>query len=194
MSLEMQVFVPGVDDSLIPKWVSRLNSLDMKCEIHPEFSFSSQSGFLPFKVELTKSCHDQLLGNEYLTGFEFFLGDFDLAKELEAITPKPSILDRLKGKKFEPVFLVSPEIDPRLAPCKKVISCVWGSAATLEFRMATLSAAILAELTDGVFSYPADNLWYTESGEVEKALKEAEAYEASIKPRHLKLHKFEQWL
>jgi len=189
----MQVFVPTVNDSLIPKWVERLNSLEMRCEIHPGFSFVSHSGFLPFKVELEKSTHEQLLGNEYLTGFELFLGDFDLSKEVEAITPKLSFFDRLKGQKAKPTYFASPEIDARLASCKKVINCVWGAADTFELRMATLSAAILAEITNGIFSYPADNFWYTGSDEVEKALKEAEAYEASVRPKQLKLHKFEKW-
>ncbi|WP_374334536.1 hypothetical protein [Leeia sp.] len=193
MSLEMQVFVPTVDDLLIQKWVERLNSLEMTCEIHPEFSFATHTGFLPFKVVLKKPKHEKMLGNEYLTGFEFYLSDFDLKKEVDAITPRLSILDRLKGKKAEPVYFASREIDARLISCKKVISCVWGSADTLELRMATLSAAILAELTDGVFAYPADNCWYTERGEVERVLKEAETYEASIKPSQLRLHKFEKW-
>jgi hypothetical protein len=48
MSLEIQTFVPAVDDALIPRWISRMAELGMQCEIYPEFSFADQSGFLPF--------------------------------------------------------------------------------------------------------------------------------------------------
>ena len=61
-----------------------------------------------------------------------------------------------------------------------------------DFSFSTHSA-ILAELTGGVLHYPAEDFWYTESDEVEKALKDAEAYEASVRPDQLKLHKFERW-
>jgi hypothetical protein len=190
----MRVFVPAADDSLIPRWLNRLNSLGMKCEIHPDFSFASHSGFLPFKVELQRSSHAQLVGNEYLTGFEFNMTDFDLNKELESITPKRSFVDRLIGRKTDPQYFASREIDARLARCTKEISCTWGSADSLELRMATLSAAILAEQANGVFSYPAEDVWCSETGEVENAMKEAEAYETSINPKQLRLHKFEGWL
>ena len=65
---------------------------------------------------------------------------------------------------------------------------------TLELRMATLSALILADIAKGVCFYPADNIWYTNSGAIEMALKEIEDYEASLNPNELVLHKFEGWL
>ena len=194
MSLEMQTFVPAIDDSCVPRWVARLNTLGMRCEIHPDFSFGTHTGFLPFKIALEKSAHVQLAGTEYLTGFEFYMSDFDLAKELNSMRPKQTVVEKLMRKRQEPVVFASPEIDQQLASCKKVLSFVWGSADTFELRMATLSSTILAELTCGVCSYPADNLWYTSSSEVERALAEAEAYEASLRPKQFKLHKFEKWL
>ncbi|WKJ90769.1 hypothetical protein QZJ86_01130 [Methylomonas montana] len=104
MSLEMQVFAPSADDSLIPRWVERLNGLGMRCEIHPTFSFQTHTGFLPFKVEIEKPHHKELLGRSFLTGFEFYMREFDLAQELDAVRPKPTFFDRLKGKKAEPLF------------------------------------------------------------------------------------------
>jgi hypothetical protein len=100
----------------------------------------------------------------------------------------------LLGRKPPERYLVDAEIDARLAPCKKVLSFEWGSADSLELRMAIVSSAVLAELTNGVCSYPADNTWYPSGGTVESALKEAEAYEESLRPKQLELHKFEGWL
>ena len=194
VSAELEVFVPNADDSLIPAWTTRLNGLGMRCEIHPKFSFRTHRGFLPFKVEIERPKHPSLVGKAFLTGFEFDMHEFSLAKELEELMPEPTVLDRLKGKKAATPTFVSREVDSRLANCRAVIRCTWGTADSLELRMATISAAILAELTGGISSYTADDYWYTESGGVEKALSEAEAYEGSIPVGHWKLHEFEKWL
>src|SRR5438128_6997005 len=42
VSLEMQAFVPDVDDAIIPRWIARLNGLGMRCEVDPAFSFKDQ--------------------------------------------------------------------------------------------------------------------------------------------------------
>jgi hypothetical protein len=60
--------------------------------------------------------------------------------------------------------------------------------------MATVSSAVLAEITGGVSSYPADGLWYDCSNAAVQALSEARAYEKSVKPKDLKTHRFEKWL
>ena len=190
----MQVFVPGVDDAIIPRWIARMNGLGMRCEIHPGFSFKDHSGFLPFRVSLERSAHEQLVSGDYLVGFELYVREFNLAREVAALTPKRTLLEKLSRRRREPVYLASPEIDQKLARCTKELSFVWGSADTLELRLATLSAAILSEITDGVCFYPADNIWYSNEGIVENALKEAESYESSLKPTQLKLHRFERWL
>ena len=194
MSLEMRIYAPSFDDSLTSSWIARLNSLDMQCEIHPDFSFNTQIGFLPFKVSLTRSEHQQLIGVPFFTGFEFYISDFDLGQEIKAIKPKQTFIARLLKVRSEPVFFVSPNIDEKLASCRKVISCVWYSDDILELRIASLSALILAKLADGICSYPADNIWYTKDDSLEFALKEIEEFETSLQPEQLKVHKFEKWL
>ena len=189
----MQVFTPSIDDSLVTKWIERLNSLKMKCEIHPDFSFITHSGFLPFKIKLLKTDNQLLIVKEYLTGFELFINEFDLNKEIEISNPRHSFIDRLMGKKSSQTYFASPAIDARLKTCNKLLHCEWSTNDSFELRMATLSAAVLAEITDGICFYPAQNFWYLEENEVEKALIEVEAYEASIKPNQFKLHKFEKW-
>lgn len=193
MSLEMCTYAAAVDDDLIPRWVGRMNELGMHCEIHPEFSFHD-TGFLPFKVTLERSKHDQLVGTPYLTGFEFDMSDFNLEEEIAALTPKAGLMDKLLGRK-EPVhYFANPEIDARLAACTKLLSFVYGTADSLQFRMAVVSSAVLAELTGGVCCYPADDDWYPTVGLVERAVKEANEYEESLHPRDLQVQKFEGWL
>ena len=194
MSLELHTFAPDVSDSIIPRWLTRMNGLGMYCEIHPEFSFATHSGFLPFKLRLEDSAHQQLNGVDWLTGFELYVEEFSLEKEIESLSPKPGLLQKLLGKRPAQIDFASPEIDQKLKLCKKRLRFTWGSADTFELRMASVSAATIAEITSGVCTYPADNIWYDTESVVENAIKEAKEYENSLKPKEIKLHKFEEWL
>lgn len=83
MSLEMHTYVPFVDHSLLPQWMARMQELGMNCAIHPEFSFESHTGFLPFKLQIQDSGHSELNGVDFLTGFEYYIDDFRLESEFE---------------------------------------------------------------------------------------------------------------
>ena len=52
MSLDINVFAEKLSDELIPKIVKRLNEFEMEVEIHPDFSFETQEGFLTFRFSL----------------------------------------------------------------------------------------------------------------------------------------------
>ena len=138
MSMQICTFVPEVDDAVIPAWLERLEKAGMPCEIHPDFSFADQRGFLPFKLRLTSPAHEEWADESYLTGFEFYMEDFDLAAEIDKRTEKPSGLKRFFGAKPIPVNFVSAEIDARLAGCTKVLIFVWGSADTFEMRLSRM--------------------------------------------------------
>ncbi len=194
MSLEMHLFVERIDDSIIPRWIERMNSFDMNCEIHPGFSFSEHSGFLPFKIKLNRPDHPKLLDKYYITGFEFYLHDFDLEIELQKLKSEQGLFRRLFGQKKGEVYFAGPEIDAKLKSCKKMMRFVWGVADTFEFRMANLSSAILADLTSGVSRYAEDDVWYENSTIVHNAVKDVADYESSVKPEAFSLHEFERWL
>lgn len=193
MSLDINVFLKDPDDSLIPAWIEELNKLDMECEIHPEFSFKDHSGYLPFKIKITSNSHDELMNQEYLTGFEFYMDDFNLEKNIEK--PKePSFIGKLIGKKAQINYFASPEIDEKLKSYNKVIILSWGSSDTFELRMAMLASATLAMISGGISCYPADDVWHSPETAVEESINEVAEYEKSLKPREFKLHKFEGWL
>ncbi len=193
MSLEMNTFVKSIDDSIVPQWLSAFEVLGMKCEIHPEFSFADQTGFLPFKLSLSSPAHKEWEGKSFLTGFEFDISDFDLNMELEKLNPKPSALKKWFGKPEPYKRFANSSIDSKLANCRKIIHFVWGSADTFELRMASVSSAILAELTDGICAYPADDEWYENVDLAEKMAAEAHDFESSLKPGELRVHEFDAW-
>jgi hypothetical protein len=192
MSLEMNTYVPIINNLLIPQWISEIQKLGMDCEMHPNISLISHNGFLPFKIRIRDSIHKELNGVDFLTGFEFYSEDFNLQVELDKRTPKSGGLGRfLRGKsRQEPYATV--ELDKKLECCRKLLTFSWGAADLFELRMVNISSAVLAEITGGVVSYPADNIWYNRS--VVESLAEAREYENSCKPRDIKVHRFERWL
>ncbi len=193
MSLDLNVYVKQIDDSIIPKWIDRMNQLDMECEIHPDFSFNDHSGFLPFKIRLKNPKNEELKDKEFISGFEFYKDEFDLQKELESLQPKKSFFQKLMNKSNVKVEFANSEIDSKLTDCKLVLTFNWGSHNSLELRMSSLSSAIISELTNGICCYPADDIWYDNETIVEDAHKELLEYESSLKPTEWRMHEFEGW-
>ena len=194
MSLDITVYTRQLSDDLIPKIQKRLNDFEMTCEIHPKFSFNDQTGFLPFKFQLTNPPFEKLRDKKLMSGFELYIEDFDFEEEKKKVQPKPSFMDKVTGKKLPGKPLVDNEIDKRLRECKKVISFVWHAADSFEVRFASLASSILTELTNGVCSYPADNIWYDNEGFVEKTWSEIREYETThLKEKDLVFHEFEKW-
>ena len=193
MSLDINVYTKMLSDDLIPKIVKRLNDYEMVVEVHPDFSFDGQTGFLPFKFRLTNP-HLHILKNKVLiSGFELYIADFDLTKAKEELKPKLGFFDKLLGKKQEEIPFASPDIEVRLKECNRVISFVWHSGDSFELRLASLTSAILTELTDGVCTYPADDIWYDNKNIVDEAFKEVKTHEQTLKERDIKFHEFENW-
>lgn len=88
MSLDYNVYVHQIDDAIIPKWIERMNRMGMECEIYPKFSFENHSGFLPFKIKVESLSNPDLVNKEFITGFEFYLSEFNLDSDIEQLKPK----------------------------------------------------------------------------------------------------------
>jgi hypothetical protein len=193
MSLDINVYCKELSDDLIPKIIQRLNDYEMSVDIHPEFSFTTQTGFLSFKFRLTNSPLEALRNNQLISGFELYTNDFELQKEQENLKSKPRFIDKILGKKQPDVFYASPEIDNRLQECQKIITFNWGFADSFELRFASLFSAILTELTNGVCSYPADNIWYNNNKIVDYAYSEVKQHEELLTEKTVRFHEFEGW-
>ena len=195
MSLDLNVYCKNLSADLVPKIVKRLNDFDMVVEVHPHFKLDQEhdTGFVPFKFRLKNPYFDKLRDIDLKSGFEIYIDDFDLQKAKDELKPKLSFFDRLLGKKPPEIEFAKPEIESRLKPCKKVVNFVWHSGDTFELRFASMTSAILAELTNGICCYPADDIWYDNANIVEDAFKEATDYERSIKEKDFDFHEFDEW-
>ena len=74
-----------------------------------------------------------------------------------------------------------------------LVAFVWHSGDSFELRFASLTSAILTELTDGVCTYPADNIWYDNENIADEAFKEIKAYEQTLKEKDIEFQVFEKW-
>jgi hypothetical protein len=193
MSLNINVYTENLSDELIPKIVKRLNEFEMEVEVHPEFSFETQEGFLPIKFRL-KNPHLEILKNKKLiSGFEIYIDNYDFNAEKESLKPKLTFLEKIFRKKQNEIEIEKPEIEKRLEKCKKSVNFIWHTGDSFELRFASLTSSILTELTNGVCTYPADDIWYENKNIVEEAYKEIKEYELTIKERDLLFHEFEGW-
>ena len=165
----------------------------MTVEIHPDFSFSDQTGFLPFKFKFNNPFFKILEGKELMSGFELYKDDFSLTAKKEELNPKKGFFGKLLSKKTPEETFAPPEFEKRLEKCTNEISFVWHVGDTFELRFAMLTSAILTKITDGVCCYPADDIWYNNDKIVENAFQEVTEYENSLKENDLKYHLFNNW-
>src|SRR5258708_3177793 len=176
MSVDIHVYSEQFSDELIPLIVKRLNAHDMVVEVHPDFSFTDQTGFLPFKFQLTNSPIGILKNLTLLSGFELYMDDFNLKTEKENLNAEPSFFNKLLRKKKEEIPFAPTEIEHRLKNCKKVANFNWHASDTFEIRFALLTSAILTELTNGVCYDPQEDIWYENRNIVENAYKKVKKH------------------
>jgi hypothetical protein len=191
--LETETYLPRADDCLTAEWLKRMAELGMECEIHPEFSFETQTGFLPFKLRLNRSRRNFLHNKDFLTGFEFYRDSFDHRKTIVKKATEGGLRPKLFKWRTPPQYLVNAAIDTILRKCRFVLTFRWGSADTFELRLVSVSSLVLAEITGGISYYPADDIWYDSQTAVLDGLTEVEKYEASLSEPDFKVHPFEGW-
>ena len=194
MSLAINVYCKKVSKEMIPIIMKRLNDYDMIASVHPDFTFDEEadSGFLPFKFKLRNPHHKVLNGKELKSGFELYISQFDLAIEKENLKPTLNFFEKLIGKKQHDVPYATPEIEARLKDCKIMVSFVWHASDTFASRFASLTSAILSELTNGVCTYE-DETWYDNKNIVENAFQEIREFEMSIDEKDLDYNEFDVW-
>jgi hypothetical protein len=192
MALETETYLPHANDALITPWLSGLREIGMQCELHPEFSFSTQNGFLPIKLRLLKPTRPEFDKHDFLSGFEFYSEDFLLKDSFEYAVKKGTFRGLFRGFTSSRTY-VSSTVDPILSKCRKRLKFYWGSADVFELRLSALSSLLLSRLADGISHYPADGIWYESSTSLTDELKQIEEYEAQIDKEDLKFHRFDGW-
>jgi hypothetical protein len=73
---------PAIDDRVIPFWLGELARRHFRCELHPEFSFEQQAGYLSLKVRMVGGQLPNLDGKDYMIGFELDVKPYDHETEM----------------------------------------------------------------------------------------------------------------
>lgn len=192
MSFDMNVYVEDLSDSIIPEILKRLNDFDMNVEIHPDFSFQTQTGFLPFKFSFNNPPFSILKNKTLISGFEMYIDNYNLDEEKKSIQPKKNLLNKIFQKKTT-IRIAKPKIEKKLEKCTKIITFLWATHDTFELRFALLVSAIISELTNGLRYYPAEDYWYEDEDIVGTTLNDIKDYENSVSGKNLTFHEFDNW-
>jgi hypothetical protein len=195
MALEVEMYLPKADDSLVKPWLDRLHQLGMSCELHPDFSFSDQRGYLPIKLRNLKPTRKEFEDQDFLSGFEFYLENFDFNMLPLQQTATPKGLGRLFGKKSVALeYRIGRDVDEILKACKWQLLFRFSPADIFELRLADLSSIILAELTGGLRYLPSESKWMKNQNFANTALESIEEFERSLEGGNYKSHPFEGWI
>lgn len=173
MGYDINVYLKDVNDGIITDWKEKLKGFGLDCEIHPDFSFNIQTGFLPFKYTLKPGKIQGYNGEDLISGFEMYIDDYSAQKdELE---------------------YCDEETGEILKRANKSIYIRIGTQDSMEFRFGMLSSAILAELLDGVVFNPQEGCYLSKKNmysDIQKMIDQDDEY---LNENGWKIHAFEEW-
>lgn len=183
MSYDLSVNLKGLNDSIIPEWLSEIRKLNMNVEVHPDFSFKNHSGFLPFKVVIY-DCPNRSLNNiELITGFELVISP------LEKSGKNGSFFSKLFSKQ-KPISA----IEKKLRDADTEISFYISAQESFEFRMGWYSAATLAFLCNGVLTDLQEGIQLEGKQLITHATEVVLADEKMIEKDDWRVNEFKEWL
>lgn len=179
MSYDLIVHVNELNDSIVPEWLEELRRFNMSVEIHPAFTFESQSGFLPFKIIVFDCPNPKLNEMELMSGFELSVND--LYPEVKrSIWSKWFSKDRgthsgTHNYTKELVFRISIQD-------------------SFEYRLAWYSAAAIVKMCNGILIDPQENIQLAGNQAIRHAYEQVINDEKSIQEDEWRIHKFNGWI
>ncbi|GLX68016.1 hypothetical protein [Paenibacillus glycanilyticus] len=168
MSYVLSVYVPDARTISIIQCIEDMKKLNTEVEIHPDFSFENQSGFLPFKLIVTDCPNESLNQRMLLSGFEMSI-------------------ETIKNTWIEKLFRTKKRYKQQL-----IISI--SSQDPFEMRLAWYWAAVITKRYQGLLIDEQEGDTYQGQEGIEIALQTVKEYEQSLSEENWKCHEFEEWL
>lgn len=184
-SFDLILYIPTPKKDIKDILLKSLNTYGLICEIHPEFDFNNQSGFLPFKLRIDSS-NEHLESNIYtdkemLSGFELNISEFNSKEYFE-----PWSQDDLKS--MESTF--KREMDK----CKyELLFSVKPSQNITEYRLAWYTASILLREYGGVLSDIKTGKNYYDQNAIDHAKSVSNELENKVSTEDMKIYPFDGW-
>ncbi|BBH20463.1 hypothetical protein Back11_18080 [Paenibacillus baekrokdamisoli] len=183
MSYDLTVYLKALDDSKIQQWINEIKKFDMDVEIHPDFSFSNHSGFLPFKFTVIDCPNKRLNNIELMSGFELWINDYKPTKNIKSFWKVLFQKERRLNS-----------IERKLKESSKEITFTASTQDSFEFRLAWYSAAALANIFDGVLSDPQEGIEIDGDQSINYAFEQVIKDEKAISENEWRIHEFKEWL
>jgi len=183
MGYDLTVYIKDVNDSKIHEWINEIKRFNMEIEIHPDFSFSNHSGFLPFKF-IVFDCPNSNFNNiELMSGFELWINDY------KPLLEKKSIWNRF-SRKDEKLS----EIEKKMKESNKEIKFMASTQDSFEYRLAWYSAASLTKICDGILFDPQEGIELVGDQAIKHAYEQVIRDETSLTDNDWRTHEFKEWL
>ena len=201
MSFDINVYVNDIKNISRADCEKYMQQFGIMAEIHPESNFTTDSGFLPFKVEF--SSHDFIKNKTFLSGFEMFSDAYDYAQNLSSIKEillkkSSGIFGLFKKKANTPAsnserYIINPNIDSLLKDCKYIITMHLQSDNSFEPILALAFALYLAENCNGVIVYSHSDEYF-DSNNKHEVFDQINEFFSELTPENLVCTPFEKWL
>ena len=195
MGYELNLYLKKVDDSIISQWVGMLLDMGMRCEIHPDFSFDNQSGFLPFKIESANISIPNHDGIPFISGFELDIYDYTYNLEKQQTDETLPFWKKVFGKRkgTETKDKAAAVAEQKIRNSSKELVFRVSSQDVFEFPLSLYSAAIISSIEDGVIYDPQEDEYLDNINILEKVKSEVSTYYDSLLQNQWNYHKFDRW-
>lgn len=200
MNLNIKLYCKELPFGLVLKLKERLNQYDMHVDIQPDFLLHNEftSAYLSFRFSFKEeSTFHAISSKELKSGFEFYIEDFNLKDDEELFNPRLLFVEHLQGKRNEDYVFGKHSMISALNECTKQICFIANTDDDIfEMRFASLTSAILTDLTKGICHYPDYNLWYDQSNlgkTADRVFKSIIGYENALVKNEIVFHEFEVW-
>ena len=185
MSYEISVHLRDLEDEIIPMWIEEMKKFNMDLEIHPDFSFESHSGFLPFKI-IVYDCPNRRLNNiELMSGFELWINDYAHPTVKRAFWT--SLFSNNKEEK-------SNLFEKKLKESKKELIFKASTQDSFEYRLAWYAAASLSFICNGLLTDLYQGNQIDSQQVIRHAYDQVISDENSIPEEEWRIHEFKEWL
>lgn len=183
MSIDYFVYLKKPENYSSGEFERCCESLGLRAEMHPAFSFREDSGFTP--ICLTA---EQLAANgPYLSGFEFYFSEY-----LHAVTPKKA--PGLLGKLFRKNTAEESPFDAAVKDSVALVELHCGTADSFEVLLAYVFGAYLVKYCGGVFDDPQTGQFFDTCDRMEAAVAEIlQELQGLADAGQLRTHRFTGW-
>jgi hypothetical protein len=186
MHNSLRIFTGNLDNLDTKKWIEMLEQQGMICEFPDNFTTATAEGEIFVKMQVNNTGISAYENKTIKAQFSIEKEIFDYKSFVKTITPKLSLIQKITGVAPN-TKLVTREIDEILSNSDTKLTFSWERHKPEAFRIGAFSAAIVADLCNGVLNTPNSNSFYDKTGLIDIISYQVFLYERSLSRKEWKL-------